>query len=172
MSDQPNRGGGVTTRTHISKAVVSLLEARPVDTKRAIKPGGFWYEVDGDWRRWCESEMADWIEGAQLYKVEIGSDVRLLRIATLEEFDAFHREYVIVEPYPGARTLYPDWKRVATRFDGIEIAPYQWDRRMDFGTFWYYGWDCASGVLWEPRNTTVELVGPVVRATPEDADGR
>lgn len=148
-------------RTHISRGgELTVLKGRLPSKGEAIKPDGFWYEVDGDWRRWCESEMPQWMEGL-LYEVTISPNVRLLRITSLTEFDAFHREYVTVEPYPGARTLYPDWTRLAAQYDGIEIAPYQWDRRMTFETFWYYGWDCASGCLWTPRDTTITLLGEI-----------
>lgn len=40
-----------------------------------------------------------------------------------------------------------DWLRVKTQYGGIEIAPYQWKRRLS--SFWYYGWDCASGAIWD-----------------------
>ena len=58
---------------------------------------------------------------------------------------------------PASRVKYPDWKLIAQEFDGIEIAPYQWEIRMDYNFFWYYGWDCASGCLWRPKNLTLEL---------------
>lgn len=42
-----------------------------------------------------------------------------------------------------------DWIDVASRYSGIEIAPYQWKRRIHPSTFWYYTWDCASGCIWD-----------------------
>lgn len=41
-----------------------------------------------------------------------------------------------------------NWPMVADRYQGIVIAPYLWSRRMD-GGLWYYGWDCASGCIWD-----------------------
>lgn len=35
---------------------------------------------------------------------------------------------------------------VAKDYDGIEIAPYQESLRYDLE--WYYGWDVASGCIW------------------------
>jgi len=35
---------------------------------------------------------------------------------------------------------------VSKEYDGIEIAPYQWDARLSL--IWYYGWDVASGCIW------------------------
>ena len=46
--------------------------------------------------------------------------------------------------------MFIDWPKVAERYDGIIIAPYQWSRRLD-GPMWYYGWDCASGCVWRAR---------------------
>lgn len=43
------------------------------------------------------------------------------------------------------------WEKVeADGFYGIEINPYLWQRRLD-GGMWYYGWDCASGVVWNEK---------------------
>jgi hypothetical protein len=41
-----------------------------------------------------------------------------------------------------------EWRKVAERFDGIIIAPYIWQRRLDLESSWYYSWDCASGCIW------------------------
>lgn len=29
------------------------------------------------------------------------------------------------------------------------ITPYCWPARMDPDLIWYYGWDCASGCIWD-----------------------
>jgi len=49
-----------------------------------------------------------------------------------------------------------DWEAVAKRYTGIEIEPYNWERRnsgpnnnYSMSMLWYYGWDCASGCVWE-----------------------
>ena len=39
-----------------------------------------------------------------------------------------------------------DWKKAARKYGGLIITPYQWDMRFEL--LWYYGWDCASGVIW------------------------
>jgi len=43
-----------------------------------------------------------------------------------------------------------NWPAVAEKYDGIIIAPYIWQRRLSDNPdhFWYYGWDCASGCIW------------------------
>lgn len=143
-------------RTHLS--VEPVRSVLPVDPwgkgAGAYKPKGFWYEVDGDWRRWCESEMPSWVEGKMLHRVELNGE-RMLNIRNVAEFDAFHRTYVRdFHRYVKA----PDWHALAEEYDGLEIAPYLWERRLCMDTSWYYGWDCASGVIWRPRGVTVGLV--------------
>jgi hypothetical protein len=66
-----------------------------------------------------------------------------------------------------ARTLNPDghwvdridWKRVASRYAGIEICPYQNSLRMKAITGWYYPWDVASGCIWSPAGMKLSYVG-------------
>ena len=146
-------------RTHISYKPIDRLRAvDPQEQDGAYKPRGFWYEVDGDWRRWCESEMPQWLKGKKLYRLDLDGE-NVLRIANVVEFDAFHREYCKreVTKYDMA----PDWRALSDEYDGIEIAPYLWERRLTGHTMWYYGWDCASGVLWRPKGARVVLLGEV-----------
>lgn len=139
------------TRTHLNYSAdpitVSVVD-QPASPE--MKPKGFWYEVDGDWRRWCSDER--WgTDARHLHSLDIG-DTRLLVIDTLAKLDAFHEEYA--EPLAGTSRAI-NWAPVADRWDGIEIAPYQWERRCAPGFLWYYGWDCASGCIWRPNGATV-----------------
>lgn len=47
--------------------------------------------------------------------------------------------------------IWLDWAAIGKLYDGIIIAPYLWERRLNGGAMWYYGWDCASGCIWNPR---------------------
>lgn len=42
-----------------------------------------------------------------------------------------------------------DWKKVTEEYQGIIISPYIWQRRLAPHTMWYYGWDVASGCIWD-----------------------
>lgn len=148
-------------RTHIGTPGPITVEPRQQVPEPTMKPKGLWYEVDGDWRRWCEAEeFGNW-QTATVHRVELGSENMLL-IRTLEELDEFNHEWVVTERVddslgkPFDYSLGIRWADVAERWDGIEIAPYIWTRRLEY--MWYYGWDCASGVIWRPRG---------VRLTPE-----
>lgn len=148
------------SRTHVSKQAHILVEPREQTDHPDMKPRGFWYEVNADWRRWCRSEMPHWIDGRYLHRVTLGNE-RMLVITSAMEMDDFNDAYLSW----GWRTGYSErygpmdmgirWAEVAAEYDGIEISPYIWDRRLN-GPTWYYGWDCASGVVWSPRGILVE----------------
>lgn len=153
---------GRLRRTHVSPDPGPIvIEPRVQPPGPGMKPKGFWYEVNADWRRWCRGEMPHWIEGRYLHRLTLGEE-RMLNIRSVAELDAFADEYHVSEWVPShvdGRFFDLDlgvrWDLVAERYDGIEIAPYLWARRLD-GGLWYYGWDCASGVIWNPRGAVVE----------------
>ncbi len=117
-----------------------VQEAQP-----CYKPQGLWFEVDGDWQRWCKAE--DW--GKEWFVIEHFLEFDPARVLHLESaftIDLFHERYAI--PCGTLRLgLTIDWPRVADEYAGIVIAPYCWERRMEY--MWYYGWDCASGCIWD-----------------------
>lgn len=119
------------------------------------KPVGFWYEVDGDWRRWCEAE--EFSCGSYIHAVDLGN-CNIRKIDSLNKLDDFHRVF-IKQDGPHKFITEIDWERVKEQWDGLEIAPYRWERRLEPGYMWYYGWDCASGVIWRPTGVTVSYMG-------------
>ncbi len=137
------------------------LESRIYEQKLDWKPKGFWFDVDEDWHRWCEGESFD-IEGRKhRYHINIKNPSEILVIAGAHNLDGFTAKYG-VERYPDHPSLHGiniDWPRVAERYRGIIIAPYCWERRMEL--MWYYGWDCASGVVWD--TSAIELLTPAKR---------
>jgi hypothetical protein len=148
-------------RTHVSieETIPVLIEkdqnARD-DSQAMGKPRGLWYEVDGDWRRWARREMPHWLSGRFLHRLEIDPKVKLLEIRTEKALREFDREYPApLGPWDRRESsrfsTAVDWPAVAEAYDGIEIAPYVWPARLEL--LWYYGWDCASGCLWRPRES-------------------
>ena len=51
-----------------------------------------------------------------------------------------------------------DWRKVAKKYDGIEINPMIYELRM-MALSWYYGWDVASGCIWKPRKAKLIKIG-------------
>jgi hypothetical protein len=135
-----------------------------------------WYSCGGDWLRWCLAEEFGWKTNVH----EIQLDMQhVYTIRNEEEFDQFVDKYgmsylgrnnkLFPRENPESKKLYEeldrsqprwgekiyppyiDWEKVqADGYFGMEISPYLWSRRLD-GGMWYYGWDCASGVIWDKR---------------------
>lgn len=116
------------------------IEKQTVTTK----PRGLWYGIGPSWVDWVRSEMPDW-EVDNIFKIDINTD-RMLMISTSEELLAFNKKYgtVLSEHFSAI-----DWVKVASDYGGIEISPYNYKLRMAREVFWYYGWDVASGCIWD-----------------------
>jgi hypothetical protein len=91
------------------------------------KPNGLWYGIGTSWINWVKISMP---EQTRKY---------LFMMGTALELDNFDRKYNIAEKI--------NWKVVSQKYSGIEINPYVWSRRNEL--FWYYGWDVASGCIWD-----------------------
>jgi hypothetical protein len=130
------------------------LEMRTHEQTVDLKPSGLWLSVDTEWLDWCRSEDfrtdLNWYEHA----VTLSPEANILALSSATDLDAFTAEYG-EQVSPRFPSRYIDWSRVADVYDGIVIAPYQWSRRLERHTFWYYGWDIASGCIWNP--TVVSL---------------
>ena len=109
-----------------------------------FKPSGLWVSVPGDydWPAWCRAEEFRLDRLAHEYEVTLSPDARILHLDDLFDIEGLTDRY----PNPGKWDEYPDWDAVARDYDGLIIAPYSWSARWDVS--WYYGWDCASGCIW------------------------
>jgi len=115
------------------------------------KPMGFWVSVPGedDWPSYCRDWRPDRL--AHEYEVTLRDDANLLMIETARALRLFGAEYRVEYPvtHLSPSSYYIDWARVREEgYDGIVIAPYQWECRLDSATDWYYAWDVASGCIW------------------------
>ena len=131
------------------------FEQRELPQIPDFKPKGFWYGIGDSWISWVKGNMPEW-EGNYLYEVKVNSD-KILHMSTYEELAEFTTKFgcsIVPSTLPTERLVYIDWRPIAERWDGIEISPYIWDARHDF--IWYYGWDCASGCIWNTEK--IELV--------------
>jgi hypothetical protein len=116
------------------------------------KPDGFWVSVEGeqDWKSWCKQSGFYPRELQAEHVVTLGPGANILYLSTVAELDTFNKEYGLPNrdrhQYSFSVHEYVDWRGLTLDYDGLIIAPYQYSRRMKFG--WYYGWDCASGCIW------------------------
>jgi len=139
------------TLSHWSAKPIEQLRVVPQESV-AFKPKGLWVSVDGedDWLSWCTGEGYGGIHEHR-YRVHADLDA-LLWLKTGVDVRAFKDRYA--QPVPMGDGI--DWRAVARDFPGMLIAPYQWDVRLEMT--WYYGWDCASGCIWNPEAAGVRLV--------------
>ena len=130
----------------IHNTVVPQLVAMdyPHIARLAGKPNGLWYGINTSWHDWCETEMPDFL-GPYNHRIRVDYS-KILRIGCSAELVAFDQKYRA----PGTNTYALegiDWLRVREDYSGIEISPYQWEHRLSM--MWYYGWDVASGCVWD-----------------------
>lgn len=145
------------------------------------KPLGFWITDDSKdcWRSWCIGEQFGLERLTHKHEIVL-DESGILFLRTPCEILDFHDGYG-VEKWWGPdgqprkyRDWCIDWRRVAEQYAGIIITPYQWTLRLNAGTDWYYGWDCASGCIWKASAIReirlIEIDRAVVTARPRYAD--
>jgi hypothetical protein len=118
-----------------------------------FKPRGLWVSVEGNgdgWRDWCEGESFNLHCLAHETEILLKPDARILRLQSAADIDALTDRFHVRPPglFLSSR-LWIDWTVIASAHQGIIIAPYIWERRLDPGAEWYYAWDCASGCIWD-----------------------
>ena len=137
------------------------------------KPNGFWFDVNGSWKQWCEAmefrmealrfrhslSILDtsrllYLKRAKdidLFTREYGHDLsgRFQPLQSSVELDAFAREYGsdLFGDIAGQFSNYIMWEEVAGKYSGIVINPYFRSRSRT--CLWYYGWNCAGGCVWD-----------------------
>lgn len=116
---------------------------------RTDKPNGLWVSVDGpyDWVWWNDSEEFYDLSKQHHYKIQLSPLAKILHIHNSEDLHRFDTEYHIPLSWTQDRWSI-DWQRVANDWQGIIISPYLWSERLG-KLSWYYGWDCASGSIWD-----------------------
>lgn len=131
-----------------------------------LKPRGLWVSADDAW-----AVAADDMFGNEVVRyaslVTLKPDANILYLKTVGDIDDFTTQYIAVPLRVLPQII--DWRRVAEKYRGILIAPYQFKRRLTPHTFWYYGWDCASGCIWDTAAiASVEAIehSAIARKTP------
>ena len=112
------------------------------------KPNGLWVSVEDAWKNWCLDELfyLEYIKHCS--EVVIKPDANILTMSTEEELFSFSDKYPIEASYFSGLG-YVDWSAVTKDYGGVIIAPYLWGCRNNQKSMWYYGWDVASGCIWD-----------------------
>jgi len=135
--------------SHFSNDPVKLRRRTKQD-EPSSKPTGFWVSVDGpcDWPSWCIAE--EYSLGSRRHAIALRRTKRVLVLDSVDAVVAFTEEYRAEPPLTWIENSWTmDWAKLANRYAGIIIAPYQYTLRHDSRTRWYYTWDCASGCIWD-----------------------
>jgi hypothetical protein len=143
--------GGEKVRIHHSRQGSRAGEKPQISgfsQQVGFKPNGLWYEcLDGSTIDWIEFCTVGGMGGAGRYDSSydvILNDYEILFITDKNDFKKFEKMYGVQNARGRIDTI--DWPKVTSHYDGIEICPYRRDMRMD--SDWYYGWDVASGCVW------------------------
>ena len=142
---------------HYSDALITTVKAPMVPGKdkslAPYKPAGLWVSVDESetdgkswgWADWCKAEDFRLEDIEFRHRVVLNDSDSLLWLTTEQALLNFDAEYSVHQPQMYSKIIL--WAEVAAKYTGLVIAPYQWGQRLEL--MWYYGWDCASGVIWD-----------------------
>jgi hypothetical protein len=150
------------------------------------KPNGLWFDVNEDWKRWCEAAQFRLENLHYRHTVTILDRSRILFLQRAKDIDVFTQKYSRnlsgrIQFLQSAKDMdvftrrygcdlfgdiqkhfsnYIMWGEVAEKYSGIIIVPYF---RTRSGTYlWYYGWNCAGGCVWD--TSVISLGKPCKRA--------
>lgn len=125
------------------------------------KPEGFWVSCEGiendpglSWRNFwiremeyttCEGEENRYDNCCDFkHRIHLHNNINLLILNTVDKMEDFSYRYA--SQYNPYRV---DWPRISENYQGILIYPYFMSLRLEVDFCWYYGWDCASGCIWD-----------------------
>lgn len=130
------------------------------------KPRGIWYAPDNEWADWCRENMPTQYESA--YELEINY-ANILIIRSECHLHSFYNKYRKSKNKHSQSICWSidsspiDWIKVSKEYKGIEIIPYLSNLRLVFQ--WYYGWDVASGVIWDLSAIKSSRIIPIPNTT-------
>ena len=129
------------------------------------KPVGLWLSDESQrqsWSAWCRAE--EYATAGLRYRTDFSCDTEKWSVLDDEDKVVAFGETFTDPMNPEGLKI--DWPRVAGRYSGIIISPYQWNMRLHTRARWYYGWDCASACVWDlstikqiTPSTQLELAG-------------
>jgi hypothetical protein len=136
-----------------------ILRPKIYDQFNFGKPNGLWVSVEDDqfpennlnWKEWC-NDAEYCIENLQSeHEVILKPSANILYLKSAYDIFEFSKEFKKpsrLEDYE-SDTYHIWWFKVAEKYPGIIIAPFQRYCAIDIRCAWYYGWDCSSGCIWD-----------------------
>jgi hypothetical protein len=117
------------------------------------KPEGLWVSDDNEepnWKSWCTEEEFNLYGLALAYEIHLTKDHNIIILTEEREVIDFSNEFQMTKERGRTISFELNWRRVAMYAEGVIISPYHWSLRLEPDHLWYNGWDCASGVIWNP----------------------
>ena len=140
---------------HYTKEKFSLeqIEYAELQLSFQSKPAGFWVSVEGpyDWEWWCKAETYNLENLVVSYEVKLKENAKILYLETETEIFEMAKKYPAkIRTWDAESDTYRlDWNEIKKEYQGIIIPQYLWECRLSQKSCWYYGWDCASGCIWD-----------------------
>ena len=132
--------------------IYSVQQIPSVPTFALGKPKGFWVSVDKEygWPEWCADNKFRDIKKQYHYRIILAPDSNILHISTANDMKEFQKQYQLGD-LSANRFAFTgiSWKDVSLDYQGIIISPFMPSVQYDNTVKWYYGWDCASGCIWD-----------------------
>jgi hypothetical protein len=132
---------------------MSCLKSQPFSNFRSLisaKPTGLWItdmDCEDNWKNWCEAEKYNLHE--LRYRYNLSVDDSLLLLNSMSDLDNLLSTYGDMPFGLNMETCYINWEPIFKKYKGILITPYIWQRHSTLEHAWYWGWDCASGCIWD-----------------------
>lgn len=143
---------------HYSSEPEELDVSKIYDQILFYKPNGLWFSVEDEeddqtWKTWCEAEEFCPENLVCCHEITFKTSAKILYLKSFDEILDFTKKYNATHLFPFSKVMDEssftiDWEVISQEYDGIIIAPYCWNARLDHNTSWYYTWDCASGCIW------------------------
>jgi hypothetical protein len=152
---------------HWSAEPIQEIQSVKQSPEGGMKPAGFWVSdesTDWGWYAWATAEAFHLDALTYATPISLVPDHRVAILHTRTDLRRWTDDYGMALPgtesLPWSRRegMAIDWACVAQDYQGVIITPYQWSLRLDERCFWYYGWDCASGCIWDA--TAIGHIGP------------
>ena len=134
---------------HYSKNPIREINSAKQEDSAHMKPHGLWVSDGTAWKDWCKGE--NFMQDCFKYETHITltDKNKILFLNTRKELKLFTVMFSKRLITMGTVLKYADinWTKVAKKYKGLIITPYIWEARHEL--IWYYGWDVASGCIWD-----------------------
>lgn len=142
--------------SHYSQVQLKKIKSVPQEVP-SYKPKGLWVSVDGpnDWPHYLDGLDAK--PGRYHYRIDLDFK-NILQLCSRNDLKNFTHRY---KKYACGEMFSIHWVAVAQEYQGIVISPWMNSFNLSLNLIWYYGWDCASGCIWDAnaiRNHTLTSV--------------